>query len=230
MPVTSAGGAGPSPRVRGKRPARAESGARRRSIPARAGKARATSAAPPMTTVHPRACGESQLAAAADMLIDGPSPRVRGKPHCSSARWWPSWVHPRACGESEAVLDRAARLTGPSPRVRGKPCDPGRVYASVGSIPARAGKATGTRFHRRATSVHPRACGESGSLTRWQRSVPGPSPRVRGKRPARAGSGARRRSIPARAGKAPSSRCPSSGGAVHPRACGESGCNWPPAR
>ncbi len=73
--------AGSSPRVRGTPLLRQSRCALRRFIPARAGNARYPAITPPVTTVHPRACGERSRAPAPCDRRNGSSPRVRGTLH-----------------------------------------------------------------------------------------------------------------------------------------------------
>ena len=151
--------AGPSPRVRGIRHRVRVLHGRQGSIPAGAGNPAASARGTPAARVHPRGCGESQIATSRSASNGGPSPRVRGihrrRVSASSGRRsipagagnpssWSSptpcaGVHPRGCGESSWMPVSASSRQGPSPRVRGI-----RVGAEAGevcgrSIPAGAG-------------------------------------------------------------------------------------------
>ena len=73
--------------------------------------------------VHPRACGENEAGGEVPVPVEGPSPRLRGKPRqpglCPGAErsipapagktivsavvCGPGGVHPRACGENLAT-------------------------------------------------------------------------------------------------------------------------------
>ena len=71
---------GSSPRVRGKLSNAADGVISFGLIPARAGKTSESFPAPVRTPAHPRACGENGDAVAVGCVVDGSSPRVRGKP------------------------------------------------------------------------------------------------------------------------------------------------------
>ena len=73
-------GIGPSPRVRGSLSRQTNSTVSAGSIPACAGKPGAVLPASRPPRVHPRVCGEAMHVAMPDMLLHGPSPRVRGSP------------------------------------------------------------------------------------------------------------------------------------------------------
>ena len=112
-------------------------------------------------------------------------------------------------------------LSGSSPRVRGKRDEGVLDGDDDGLIPARAGKTCAPSPRPPDARAHPRACGENTVTVSTGSAWRGSSPRVRGKLP-RALRGVRgRRLIPARAGKTSAPPTPPSGGAAHPRACGE---------
>ena len=134
--------------------------ARRRLIPAYAGKTRLFPTVARFIRAHPRVCGENKRYARMKVFEAGSSPRVRGKrismypsiaatgliPACagktSSWAWGaaPMTAHPRVCGENTSKLAANGVKGGSSPRVRGKllirSLDPG-LYRL---IPACAGK------------------------------------------------------------------------------------------
>ena len=170
---------GPSPRVRGSRPA----GVRRRlpagSIPACAGEPRTRCRCSSPGRVHPRVCGGATQEQTASPSPDGPSPRVRGSRGgasdvhaelgsipacageplplaCTKSR---KGVHPRVCGGAGPMPSLRASARGPSPRVRGSQRGPGRVELGEGSIPACAGEPRPRRPWRSRCRVHPRVCG-----------------------------------------------------------------------
>ncbi len=232
---------GSSPRVRGTVCVGTEGSRKAWFIPARAGNRVGRGAAPRSGAVHPRACGEQPVFAAAQVIPNGSSPRVRGTvtidPESRAHRrfiparagnrprqtdriaWLP--VHPRACGE-QATADRQDRLVaGSSPRVRGTvhQRDQPRLHARF--IPARAGNRGFMVVDNPHLPVHPRACGEQTGWTATRMICRGSSPRVRGT--ARRGlhlvdAG---RFIPARAGNSVAAKTTLQPAAVHPRACGE---------
>ena len=153
-------GSGSSPRVRGK-PLDSMSPRRRtRLIPARAGKTHRSNGGSLRPRAHPRACGENLDASPGITLIQGSSPRVRGK-RWSQRATRHGWgliparagktetreftaigvpAHPRACGENDAVETIPATLSGSSPRVRGKRRGGDDTGDLERLIPARAGK------------------------------------------------------------------------------------------
>ena len=153
----------------------------------------------------------------------------------------PSPAHPRACGENVLAASSASSTPGSSPRVRGKLGAVDARLHTLGIIPARAGKTRPARHRQGPGAAHPRACGENFTRTPAVRSPGGSSPRVRGKQSACSRSEARRRLIPARAGKTstqdvstrPWRLIPARAGktkprsriawlnSAHPRACGE---------
>ena len=109
---------------------------------------------------HPRVCGENFYHKHVKTLVDGSSPRVRGKqvvqalggqaggliPACAgkttrrpSPRTTPT-AHPRVCGENSPPAIGTSQSAGSSPRVRGKRPRPHWRGTMRGLIPACAGK------------------------------------------------------------------------------------------
>ncbi len=153
---------GQSPRVRGKRRASSGPAGPSRSIPAGAGEALAKGMKHKTMRVNPRGCGGSGLTPEARAVMEGQSPRVRGK-H-SGSPWTTSTrgsipagageasyrrlrdprpgVNPRGCGGSGKGLRRGGRGVGQSPRVRGKHPHFLVQIRPPGSIPAGAGEAS----------------------------------------------------------------------------------------
>ena len=192
---------GSSPRVRGKRPHPHRRGHRAGLIPARAGKTVPPSAEPPLGRAHPRACGENGEWGQALDPAHGSSPRVRGKrgglgaedhegrliparagkTGGGRARCTASRAHPRACGENKDSSSTARSRAGSSPRVRGKPVRHRPPPRRQRLIPARAGKTRAGSASPGASQAHPRACGENETATWIAVTMPGSSPRVRGK-------------------------------------------------
>ena len=192
---------GSSPRVRGKRRIRRGLGRGVRLIPARAGKTSSRTRFPTAGRAHPRVCGENHGASSSEGVLQGSSPRVRGKPirhrpPPARRRLIPACAgktlgqhpcvalrpaHPRVCGENLTAENAVIPGEGSSPRVRGKR-DHGLLRRGPpGLIPARAGKTSGGRAARRGGSAHPRACGENAVVVAYNKSEAGSSPRVRGK-------------------------------------------------
>ena len=191
----------------------------------------------------------------------GSSPRVRGKPgnagvYGNAGGLIPARAgktghphllpgglpaHPRACGENFTRTPAVRSPGGSSPRVRGKRPPLVLFGAAVGLIPARAGKTVRGGGACTLAPAHPRACGENPADLGGEPGDGGSSPRVRGKQSACSRSEARRRLIPARAGKTstqdvstrPWRLIPARAGktkprsriawlnSAHPRACGE---------
>ena len=175
-------------------------------------------------------------------MVQGLSPRVRGKPPrraamrplrrsipaCAGEAAVPcpfaivKWVYPRVCGGSGDCADTSGIGDGLSPRVRGKLRPPAPFLGGYRSIPACAGEALAGKVQQWAVEVYPRVCGGSGVGVVETSSSWGLSPRVRGKRYAGAVLPGAERSIPACAGEA-DWRSPSpSSGKVYPRVCGGS--------
>ena len=193
--------AGSSPRVRGKRLGCGFSLRGWRLIPARAGKTLAHRRRSTRTTAHPRACGENIIDGFHKVVLDGSSPRVRGKQHPAGAgrrrrRLIPARAgktgprtptrgaapaHPRACGENHAGVGLLSDQVGSSPRVRGKHRGSFLGLGGGGLIPARAGKTAGVVRRLPRPQAHPRACGENVAAGLCGGGAEGSSPRVRGK-------------------------------------------------
>ena len=216
---------GPSPRVRGKPPPTGSCPSCRGSIPARAGETyHGRCRQFPPNRVHPRACGGNGTKVLRGAVVEGPSPRVRGKHRNVQRLVGDSGSIPARAGETGALRAGGSR---------------------TGSIPARAGETSarstgcGTRpVHPRACGgnattsavdrrrVHPRACGGNPSGAATRSLAVGSIPARAGETPARSAvdrgvhpraSPASIGSIPARAGETPYVRA---GRRVHPRACG----------
>ena len=194
-----------------------------------------------INAVHPRACGERGNALVINYLTHGSSPRLRGTGNGCSSRWSctgfipapagngcrslparpSSTVHPRACGERSGSSCVVTRSCGSSPRLRGTDRRPRRLPGQRRFIPAPAGNGardcTGFGF----LPVHPRACGERGTIEAECDQCGGSSPRLRGTVVRIQCMATAIRFIPAPAGNGstrPSIIAPLT---VHPRACGE---------
>ena len=192
-------------------------------------------------TVHPRACGEQNLAGTPAARTPGSSPRLRGTDESGERRTGPDRfipapagnsrlsarscavrsVHPRACGEQGEVMRFHVFLSGSSPRLRGTVDPHGRELGRHRFIPAPAGNRLSRRGPHASRSVHPRACGEQLTIQAVFRSSFGSSPRLRGTDnpiPFKLDSV---RFIPAPAGNSSSRSLNVREESVHPRACGE---------
>ena len=215
---------GPSPRVRGKPPHPAPIAGGRRSIPARAGETFPMAASPPVSEVHPRACGGNVRSSGRNRRYRRSIPARAGETNVGRRMHPIRQVHPRACGGNGAGLVGAPSEQGPSPRVRGKrgrsQSGPSRSW----SIPARAGETDCEDKCNLSDAVHPRACGGNAGLGFGGLRNVGPSPRVRGKRIRWISRETRGRSIPARAGETRTTNPSLIMERVHPRACGGNLC------
>ena len=212
-----------------------------RFIPAYAGNTSKAMIGEPSGQVHPRVCGEHVSNSVEYTIFSGSSPRMRGTRRNRRSRGAPrrfipayagntslggspvprSPVHPRVCGEHAPVAWTRPATHGSSPRMRGTL----HVSLSVDPvdrfIPAYAGNTRPSRRRGRATSVHPRVCGEHSASAASAAHDRGSSPRMRGTPIRRNSMPRHRRFIPAYAGNTEVllfqfSHCP-----VHPRVCGE---------
>ena len=158
--IITAFGGGSSPRVRGKQTVRAAPFGVARLIPACAGKTTPRRKTPPALTAHPRVCGENNVRAREFSVVEGSSPRVRGKPPplydcvlsmrlipaCAGKTRAEAWhdvafrAHPRVCGENALTKGLTSPAAGSSPRVRGKRLTGLLQVIQGGLIPACAGK------------------------------------------------------------------------------------------
>ena len=236
---------GSSPRVRGKRQLVRDCETYRRIIPARAGQTSRLPLPGILWPDHPRACGANSTVDVLAALVDGSSPRVRGKlirgidvvclariiPARAGQTLMPSQIlphisdHPRACGANDGADGSGELAYGSSPRVRGKPRAGVLPCRSKRIIPARAGQTDTRNRCRLPRPDHPRACGANLDAIPDIAPYFGSSPRVRGKR---RGGRQRRvgvRIIPARAGQTPCWSTAMPQQTDHPRACGANTAN-----
>ena len=238
---------GSSPRGRGKHCEPVECSVIAGLIPARAGK---TASMPLDSTVigaHPRAGGENSRSSRTFVSWLGSSPRGRGKHqvwrcyeehsrliparagktslHDTSCAMYRA--HPRAGGENRDFMAVNIVERGSSPRGRGKPDHAKNPRNRARLIPARAGK-TGRHLSKIVSKkAHPRAGGENTAMQSLNGSIPGSSPRGRGKLEVWSEGSLRWRLIPARAGKTRRILLEVRPRQAHPRAGGE---NAPPLR
>ena len=231
---------GSSPRVRGKLWVDVFGAFCCRIIPARAGQTHSRQPSSRRLSDHPRACGANSLSKTCMFPLSGSSPRVRGKLAYARRRRRPvriiparagqtrpphtDWLsrpdHPRACGANYLTALIVFIAIGSSPRVRGKPRGLAAGQRGGRIIPARAGQTVWGGQRGASRADHPRACGANSSASAVTVTLPGSSPRVRGKQRASRQPDEHVRIIPARAGQT-SPCCPHAiGSSDHPRACG----------
>ena len=190
---------------------------------------------------HPRVCGENRIRATLLALPLGSSPRVRGKPPsrqlvpqrerlipaCAGKTAPPTPIstrpraHPRVCGENILYCGMVLTVLGSSPRVRGKLELIQSGHEFFGLIPACAGKTWGRRLGGQDQRAHPRVCGENVIVPSALETVPGSSPRVRGKQTGTSALDGWGGLIPACAGKTRPGRWRQFQRRAHPRVCGE---------
>ncbi len=214
---------GPSPRVRGAAGGQRGHGRCPGTIPAGAGSRDSPTAAWPTAGDHPRGCGEQTTAHRSTLRDEGPSPRVRGAgvavpargarvgtiPAGAGSREFQTgaepagWDHPRGCGEQTQPQRQPQPLQGPSPRVRGAGIRRRRPGRRRGTIPAGAGSRSTTSGRSLPARDHPRGCGEQPQPGAGNKTIAGPSPRVRGAGAERVASGPLPGTIPAGAGSSP---------------------------
>ena len=192
---------------------------------------------------HPRSRGENASAGVRCCFCLGSSPLTRGKP--SAAAWQiplrgliPAHAgktanaacsrrrgraHPRSRGENHFSGWSSGRRRGSSPLTRGKLIPRPAALALCGLIPAHAGKTCRGRSWPRRSRAHPRSRGENFGPSPKALRLPGSSPLTRGKRGQPGRAAARRRLIPAHAGKTSAGFHRWLRWWAHPRSRGE---NW----
>ena len=233
--------AGSSPLTRGKRNQQGCPRARRRLIPAHAGKTTTGRARSSCTQAHPRSRGENEINKAAREHAAGSSPLTRGKPQQAAlavhalrlipahagktssptAHATRSTAHPRSRGENQAYFPIQDTNAGSSPLTRGKRVILRAAALVTRLIPAHAGKTlfdVSTGKQRRA---HPRSRGENTCQAGLPQNSRGSSPLTRGKLHARDQGPCHPGLIPAHAGKTPRRPPTRPPPAAHPRSRGE---------
>ena len=175
------------------------------------------------------------------MIVEGSSPRGRGKPRSYSgedrpAGLIPAWAgktvpptlirldaraHPRVGGENFSMLSTSSHPLGSSPRGRGKHLLVGGALAVGGLIPAWAGKTWPPPSQSGTRRAHPRVGGENRVACLPSLATTGSSPRGRGKLEEGELSALITRLIPAWAGKTPPRAARWQGMRAHPRVGGE---------
>ena len=148
-------------------------------------------------------------------------PACAGNTRLVSPDLTPVAVHPRVCGEHKDVWKEEHTVAGSSPRVRGTHGSRAHVAHLVRFIPACAGNTQQSRSELRQFEVHPRVCGEHGSLFQVVGTDNGSSPRVRGTQENVPRQNPLGRFIPACAGNTQQGANSHLAMSVHPRVCGE---------
>ena len=218
---SDAGGAGRSPRVRGRRRTHPRPNLGKGSIPAGAGETSSRNSAGITIRVDPRGCGGDLWHYDKSNVVRGRSPRVRGRP--SVMAWMPErsgsipagagetlpgpgrhrrgQVDPRGCGGDGGCCFPQHSRGGRSPRVRGRPMRNKSSCTCVGSIPAGAGETKCHVFKEALKKVDPRGCGGDSRFAALVALFAGRSPRVRGRPLAAPAGSSTMGSIPAGAGE-----------------------------
>ena len=150
---------------------------------------------------HPRSRGENSGRTSFIQPVIGTSPLARGKRcgRCRAGRRCrniparagktrnlakkssASSEHPRSRGENEPIWELMQGQFGTSPLARGKHLVTYSVRASVGNIPARAGKTAGGWVGVVLSREHPRSRGENAVMSVEVTVEAGTSPLARGK-------------------------------------------------
>ncbi len=130
-------------------------------------------------------------------------------------------VDPRSRGEDGQDVPRRRVDRGRSPLTRGRRTRPSSTTRAVGSIPAHAGKTTTPRRTCTGERVDPRSRGEDRLAAAHVAGGKGRSPLTRGRLRDPGRGGALRGSIPAHAGKTPTTRRSAVRSRVDPRSRGE---------
>ena len=131
---------GSPPRMRGKRPDKAQYRREDRITPADAGKTRRLTPAFFANLDHPRGCGENPVFRLLPRMLLWITPADAGKTHCSGGKGFRVWDHPRGCGENTFARSFRARLMGSPPRMRGKQLSSFKRTSFARITPADAGK------------------------------------------------------------------------------------------
>ena len=115
-------------------------------------------------------------------MIEGSSPRVRGKRIFDYGKNAPLGLIPACAGKTLSISLVRTGSSGSSPRVRGKLPHRTPGPRRIGLIPACAGKTMVSATWFTVRPAHPRVCGENLHRRTRSRRGSGSSPRVRGKR------------------------------------------------
>ena len=173
---------------------------RGRIIPAYAGSTSACRRCGPPMWDHPRIRGEHLANAASITNPYGSSPHTRGARSAACRNRALHGDHPRIRGEHIKCSRNKWPKTGSSPHTRGAHPSAVRRRAHRRIIPAYAGSTYRIGLSGGASQDHPRIRGEHACGASVKGTLSGSSPHTRGALGRTAGSGFRRRIIPAYAG------------------------------
>ena len=239
--MTTIGSLGSSPLTRGKHVFEKAQRARRRLIPAHAGKTQPRAHQSDRGRAHPRSRGENYFCRPMSHENEGSSPLTRGKrgvlldldctprlipahagkTNYTSRAMHSARAHPRSRGENWISGAQLRGSEGSSPLTRGKrPWSP-PTKTRTGLIPAHAGKTEERRRAGRSEGAHPRSRGENGEVGLEPGGGGGSSPLTRGKRRWTFGLSFFEGLIPAHAGKTTGRQVSRSAPWAHPRSRGE---------
>ena len=212
---------GSSPLTRGKRRARHSCSARRRLIPAHAGKTRPRASSPACTGAHPRSRGENAHPGRSTRHRRWLIPAHAGKTVAGDLVSHVCPAHPRSRGENASLGRGTALATGSSPLTRGKRGPDHRGFRRRGLIPAHAGKTCSWSCPRARSRAHPRSRGENPDAPGIASANWGSSPLTRGKHNCESSFHYLGRLIPAHAGKTGSAGLRWNTDRAHPRSRGK---------
>ena len=115
--------------------------------------------------------------------VRGITPADAGKTTPTQSMRLSRWDHPRGCGENAGTASVSYPPPGSPPRMRGKPDEVTAYQAEARITPADAGKTSSAFSPYFSSQDHPRGCGENLEQLRFDTSILGSPPRMRGKLP-----------------------------------------------
>ena len=152
---------GSSPLTRGKFREGTKRRARRRLIPAHAGKMAAWAPSAPSRPgssplTRGKFLGRNPAGAGLGLI-----PAHAGKMRDARTARYRNWAHPRSRGENMRGRPGGQAVPGSSPLTRGKSCSRPAPFPTTGLIPAHAGKMGGRERANGVGRAHPRSRGEN---------------------------------------------------------------------
>ena len=156
-----------------------------------------------------------------ERLFGMEGPRRGGNTWSATSAHHTSAVHPHVCGEYARAMLNLLSMDGSSPRVWGILHGTRERIAGGRFIPTRVGNTLRPVCDQLRPSVHPHACGEYRLGYANAVHAAGSSPRVWGILISACSTQHKKRFIPTRVGNTSQRPSTSSGGTVHPHACGE---------